>query len=191
MKKLTSDGWRFAAAENDEFVPILHDCTATKIEIEGRELRLFFPDGFRLLPNDPHNPYDTPLPTKAGLLVFTLYFEPDDLIKPEDMIRIEVYHDHWLRPYRLFRRNLPLFTVRKEPTLAELTEKMNSGKWTLFAIGYQCGFAYTIAFIVWQLGRIFAGGVNVIGAVLAGLALAALLWQLFKPYKESQKLTVK
>ena len=75
--------------------------------------------------------------------------------------------------------------------IGAIKREMNSGKWTLFAIGYQCGFAYTIAFIVWQLGRIFAGGVNVIGAVLAGLALAALLWQLFKPYKESQKLTVK
>jgi ferrous iron transport protein B len=75
--------------------------------------------------------------------------------------------------------------------MGAIKRQMNSGKWTLFAIGYQCGFAYTIAFIVWQLGRIFAGGVNVIGAVLAGLALAALLWQLFKPYKESQKLTVK
>ena len=75
--------------------------------------------------------------------------------------------------------------------MGAIKREMNSGKWTLFAIGYQCGFAYTIAFIVWQLGRIFAGGVNVIGAVLAGLALAALLWQLFKPYKESQKLTVK
>ena len=75
--------------------------------------------------------------------------------------------------------------------MGAIKREMNSGKWTLFAIGYQCGFAYTIAFIVWQLGRIFAGGVNVIGAVLAGLALAALLWQLFRPYKESQKLTVK
>ena len=75
--------------------------------------------------------------------------------------------------------------------IGAIKREMNSGEWTLFAIGYQCGFAYTIAFIVWQLGRIFAGGVNVIGAILAGLALAALLWQLFKPYKESQKLTVK
>ena len=48
-----------------------------------------------------------------------------------------------------------------------------------------------IAFIVWQLGRLFAGGVNVVGLILALAMLAALLWQLFKPYKEAQKLTVK
>ena len=68
---------------------------------------------------------------------------------------------------------------------------MNSAKWTWFAIGYQCGFAWVIAFIVWQVGRLFAGGMNIVGLILALAMLAALLWQLFKPYKESQKLTVK
>ena len=48
-----------------------------------------------------------------------------------------------------------------------------------------------IAFIVWQLGRLFAGGMNPVGLILALALLAALLWQLFKPYKEAQKLTVK
>ena len=75
--------------------------------------------------------------------------------------------------------------------MGAIKREMNSPKWTLFAIGYQCGFAYTIALIVWQLGRIFAGNANAIGIVIAAALLAALLWQLFKPYKESQKLTVK
>ncbi len=75
--------------------------------------------------------------------------------------------------------------------IGAIKREMNSPKWTLFAIGYQCGFAYTVALIVWQLGRIFAGNANVIGIVIAAALLAALLWQLFKPYKESQKLTVK
>ena len=146
MDKLTTDGWRFTASENDNYVPILHDCIATRIEIAGRELRLFFPEGFRLLPNDPHNPYDTPLPTKAGLLVFTLFFEPDELFQPDDMVRMEVFHDYWLRPYRLFRRSLPLFTVRKKPTLARLTEKINSRKWKLEFYDkykhYEMGYLY-------------------------------------------------
>ena len=75
--------------------------------------------------------------------------------------------------------------------MGAIKREMNSAKWTLFAIGYQCGFAWVMAFIVWQLGRLFAGGVNVVGLVLALVMLAALLWQLFKPYKEAQKLTVK
>ena len=75
--------------------------------------------------------------------------------------------------------------------IGAIKREMNSPKWTLFAIGYQCGFAYVIALIVWQLGRLFAGGANVVGVIVAAAALAALCWQLFKPYKESQKLTVK
>ena len=74
--------------------------------------------------------------------------------------------------------------------IGAIKREMNSPKWTLFAIGYQCGFAYTIALIVWQLGRLFTGGMNVIGLIVALAALAALCWQLFKPYKESNKLTV-
>ena len=75
--------------------------------------------------------------------------------------------------------------------IGAIKREMNSRKWTWFAIGYQCGFAWVIAFLVWQIGRFFVGGVSVVGVILAFAMLAALLWQLFKPYKESQKLTVK
>ncbi len=74
--------------------------------------------------------------------------------------------------------------------IGAIKREMNSAKWTWFAIGYQCCFAWIIAFIVWQLGRAFVGGMNVFGLVFAIAALALLLWQLFKPYKEAQKLTV-
>ncbi len=74
--------------------------------------------------------------------------------------------------------------------IGAIKREMNSPKWTLFAIGYQCGFAYTIALIVWQIGRLFAGGANIVGVAVAAALLALMLWQLFKPYKESQKLTV-
>ena len=47
-----------------------------------------------------------------------------------------------------------------------------------------------MAFLTWQIGRLFAGGVNVIGLILALALLAALCFQLFRPYKESAKLTV-
>ena len=75
--------------------------------------------------------------------------------------------------------------------IGAIRREMNSRKWTWFAIGYQCGFAWVIAFLVWQIGRVFVGGVNVVGLILALIALGLLLWQLFKPYKEAQKLTVK
>ena len=75
--------------------------------------------------------------------------------------------------------------------IGAIKREMNSRKWTWFAIGYQCGFAYVIALIVWQLGRLFVGGMNVVGLIVALALLALLCWQLFKPYKEAQKLTVK
>ena len=74
--------------------------------------------------------------------------------------------------------------------IGAIKREMNSRKWTWFAIGYQCTFAYVISLIVWQLGRLFAGGMSVIGLVVALILLALICWQLFKPYKESQKLTV-
>ena len=75
--------------------------------------------------------------------------------------------------------------------IGAIKREMNSAKWTWFAIGYQCCFAWVIAFIVWQLGRAFVGAVNAVGLVFALAALALLLWQIFKPYKEAQKLTVR
>ncbi len=87
-----------------------------------------------------------------------------------------------------------LFNLLCAPCFAAIgaiKREMNSRKWTWFAIAYQCGFAWVIAFIVWQVGRLFAGGMSVVGLLLALAMLALLLWQLFKPYKEAQKLTVK
>ena len=74
--------------------------------------------------------------------------------------------------------------------IGAIRREMNSGKWTAFAIAYQCGFAYVAALIVFQIGKIFAGGVNVIGLIIAVLLLAAIIFQLFRPYKEADRLTV-
>ncbi len=75
--------------------------------------------------------------------------------------------------------------------IGAIKREMNSRKWTWFAICYQCGFAYVISLIVWQIGCVIAGSAHVLGLIAAIALLAALCWQLFKPYKESQKLTVK
>ena len=74
--------------------------------------------------------------------------------------------------------------------IGAIKREMNSRKWTWFAIAYQCCFAWVTAFIVWQLGCLFTGGMNVIGLILALVMLALICWQLFKPYKEAQMLTV-
>ncbi len=95
---------------------------------------------------------------------------------------------------RLAAYSFMIFNLLCAPCFAAIgaiRREMNSRKWTWFAIGYQCGFAYVTALIVWQLGRLFVGGVNVIGLIVALVLLAALCYQLFKPYKEATTLTVK
>ncbi len=74
--------------------------------------------------------------------------------------------------------------------IGAIKREMNNRKWTWFAIAYQCGFAYVIALIVFQVGKIFAGGVNVIGLVVALALLAAMIFQLFRPYKEADRLAI-
>lgn len=68
---------------------------------------------------------------------------------------------------------------------------MNSAKWTAFAIGYQCVFAYVVSLIVLQLGMLFTGQGNIIGSIVAALLLALIIFLLVRPYKESNTLKTK
>ncbi len=67
---------------------------------------------------------------------------------------------------------------------------MNSAKWTWFAIGYQCLFAYAISLIVYQLGMLFTGSGSVIGTIVAAIIIAFMIYMLVKPYKEDNSLKV-
>ena len=75
--------------------------------------------------------------------------------------------------------------------IGAIKREMNSQKWTWFAIGYQCGFAYLIALMINQFGGLFTGNVNVIGLIFAVAALALIVYMLVRPYKEATKLTAK
>ena len=75
--------------------------------------------------------------------------------------------------------------------IGAIKREMNSAKWTWFAIGYQCGFAYLIALMIEQFGNAFTGNLNVIGLIAAVVVLAAMIYLLVRPYKEATKLTVK
>ena len=75
--------------------------------------------------------------------------------------------------------------------MGAIKREMNSGKWTAFAIAYQCGFAYVIALCINQIGGAFTGHLNVIGLIVSILLIAGMLFMLFKPYKEASKLTKK
>ena len=81
-----------------------------------------------------------------------------------------------------------LFNLLCAPCFAAMgaiKREMNSPKWTLFAIGYMCVFAYIISLIVYQIGMAVSGAVNVIGLIAAIALLAVILWQLFTPVKKS------
>ena len=75
--------------------------------------------------------------------------------------------------------------------IGAIKREMNNAKWTWFAIGYQCGFAYCIALMVNQFGGLFTGNVNVVGLIFAVAILAGMIWMLVRPYKEATKLTTK
>ncbi len=70
--------------------------------------------------------------------------------------------------------------------IGAIKREMNNAKWTWFAIGYQCGFAYVVALMVNQFGNLFTGNGNVVGVIAAVIALAAIVYMLVKPYKEAQ-----
>ena len=75
--------------------------------------------------------------------------------------------------------------------IGAIKREMNNSKWTWFAIGYQCGFAYLCALMVNQFGKAFTGDLSVLGLVAALAALAFILYMLVRPYKEATKLSTK
>ena len=80
--------------------------------------------------------------------------------------------------------------------IGAMKREMNNAKWTWFAIGYQCGFAYTIALMVNSFGNLFTGrlmtgnsALNIVSLVVAVALLAGMIYMLVRPYKEATKLT--
>ena len=72
--------------------------------------------------------------------------------------------------------------------IGAIKREMNNAKWTAFAIAYQCGFAYVIAFLVTQLGNLFTGCGNVLGIAVSIVLIGIMIYMLFRPYKEADKL---
>ena len=75
--------------------------------------------------------------------------------------------------------------------IGAIKREMNNAKWTWFAIGYQCGFAYCVSLMINQFGGLFTGSVNIIGLVAAVAVLGFMIYMLVRPYKEAEKLTAR
>ncbi len=70
--------------------------------------------------------------------------------------------------------------------IGAIKREMNNAKWTWFAIGYQCGFAYCIALVINQIGQAFTGNMNIIGLIAAIAVIGAIIYNLVRPYKEAK-----
>ncbi len=71
--------------------------------------------------------------------------------------------------------------------IGAIKREMNSPKWTWFAIGYQCGFAYAVSLIIYQLGCLFTGNVHIIGLIFALALIGLFIYLLVRPYKEATR----
>lgn len=74
--------------------------------------------------------------------------------------------------------------------IGAIKREMNNGKWTWFAIGYQCTFAYGVSLCIYQFGMLFTGGGFGIGMLAAVAALALFLYLLFRPHRETAALSM-
>ena len=73
--------------------------------------------------------------------------------------------------------------------MGAIKREMNNVKWFWFAIGYQCGLAYVAALCIYQIGTLITTGAFGLGTVVALVFIAAILYLLFRPYKESNSLS--
>ena len=72
--------------------------------------------------------------------------------------------------------------------IGAIKREMNNAKWTWFAVGYQCGFAYVIALMINQFGGAFTGNLNVLGLIAAIVLLGLMIYLLFRPARKEVRL---
>lgn len=75
--------------------------------------------------------------------------------------------------------------------IGAIKREMNNTRWTWFAIGYECGFAYVVAMMIYQFGSAYMGETHIIGLIASVICLVAMIYMLFRPYKESTHHTEK
>ena len=75
--------------------------------------------------------------------------------------------------------------------MSAIKREMNSTKWTLLAIGYQCVFAYAVSFMIYQFGMLFIGQADILGVIVAVVVLGFMIYMLVRPQKKYNKPTVR
>jgi ferrous iron transport protein B len=67
--------------------------------------------------------------------------------------------------------------------IGAIKREMNNAKWTWFAIGYQCVFAYAVSMVIFQIGKLFTGGGFGFGTIVAIALIAVFIYLLARPQK--------
>ena len=71
--------------------------------------------------------------------------------------------------------------------IGAIRREMNNGRWTAFAIAYQCVFAYVIALIIYRIGLLCTGAFS-LWTIVALALVVCLIYLLCRPYRESNTL---
>ena len=120
------------------------------------------------------------------------YQGAEELAEAGDQIWAQVreYFGNGIAGYSFLAFNLlcaPCFAA-----IGAIKREMNNGRWTMFAIGWECFLAYCVSLVIYQIGGLIAGVVSFNFFTIVAVALILLgLWGLLRPYKEAETLSEK
>ncbi len=69
--------------------------------------------------------------------------------------------------------------------MGAIRREMNSAKWFFIAIGYQCGFAYLVSLVIYQIGTLITTGSFGVFTVVAFMCIALCIYMLVRPEKKA------
>ena len=70
--------------------------------------------------------------------------------------------------------------------MGAIRREMNNTKWFLGAIGYQCGLAYLVGLVIYQIASLFGGKGFGIGTIAAIVVIVAFFFLLLRPSKKTE-----
>ena len=73
--------------------------------------------------------------------------------------------------------------------MGAIKREMNNTRWTVFAIGYQCSFAYAVSLIIYQFGMFITTRIFTLGTAAAAIVFAIMMYYLFRPVPKDVKVT--
>ena len=98
---------------------------------------------------------------------------------------IEFFGGNKLSAYSFMMFNLlcaPCFAA-----MGAIKREMNNWKWTAFALGYMCAFAYAVSLVVYQIGMALSGNANIPGVIAAVIILIGIIYMIVRPVRQKAK----